>query len=216
VIELAIKGAASYLLGSIVGGLLIGHFRGVDLRTLGSGNAGATNALRTQGWKVGLLVFVIDLAKGVIATKVIAPAVIPGIAPDAELNAWSAAVCGLAVILGHVYPVWCGFRGGKGVAPFVGAVLGISAQLMLVMVLTWLVATILFGYVGLSSILGALAVAVAIATGAFAPHTPRLTFGILAALLILYTHRGNIARMRAGTESRARRLWMLGTRRGQA
>lgn len=69
---------------------------------------------------------------------------------------------------------------------------------------------------GLSSILGALAVAVAIATGAFAPRTPLLTFGILAALLILYTHRGNIASMRAGTESCAKRLWLFGTRRGQA
>lgn len=215
-IELAIKAAVSYLLGSIVGGLVIGHFRGVDLRTLGSGNAGATNALRTQGWKAGLLVFAIDVAKGVIATRVIAPAVIPGIAPDGELHAWSTAVCGIAVILGHVYPIWCGFRGGKGVAPFVGAVLGISAQLLLVMVLTWLVAAILFGYVGLSSILGALAVATAIATGTFALHTPLLTFGILAALLILYTHRSNIARMRAGTESRARRLWLFGVRRKRA
>ncbi len=215
-IELAIKGAVSYLLGSIVGGLVIGHFRGVDLRKLGSGNAGATNALRTQGWKVGLLVFVIDLAKGLIATRVIAPAAIPGIAPDAQLSPWCAAVCGIAVILGHVYPIWCGFRGGKGVAPFVGAVLGISAQLVLLMALTWLVATILFGYVGLSSILGALAVATAIATGGFAPHTPLLIFGVIAALLILYTHRGNIVRMRAGTESRARRLWLLGCRRGRA
>jgi len=216
-IELILKGALSYLLGSIVGSLAVARLTGgADIRTLGSGNAGATNALRTQGRKVALVVLVIDLAKGWIATAMVATWAMPaGIAAaSAGLAAWSAPVCGLAVMLGHVYPLWYGFRGGKGVATLLGAVLGIKAWLLLPMILTWLAAVIAFGYVGLASILGAVALAVALALTR--SGTPLLVFGILSALLILYTHRSNLARMRAGTESRARRLWLFGTRRGHA
>ena len=216
-IELMLKGALSYLLGSIVGSLAVARLTGgADIRTLGSGNAGATNALRTQGRKVALVVLVIDLAKGWIATAMVATWAMPaGItAASTALAAWSAPVCGLAVMLGHVYPLWYGFRGGKGVATLLGAVLGIKAWLLLPMILTWLAAVIAFGYVGLASILGAVALAVALALTR--SGTPLLVFGVLSALLILYTHRSNLARMRAGTESRARRLWLFGTRRGHA
>ena len=211
-IELLVKGGLSYLLGSILGSLVIGRFRGVDIRALGSGNAGATNALRTQGKRIAFWVLVIDLAKGWIATHLIAPALLPGIAPAAPaLHAWCVTVCGLAVILGHVYPLWFGFRGGKGVATLVGAVLGIHPWLLLPMVLTWLAAVMLFGFVGLASMLSAFALAVSIAISAGSPRLPLLSLGILVALLILFTHRSNIARMRAGTESRARRLWLFGS-----
>ena len=217
-IELLLKGGLSYLLGSIMGSLAVARLTGgVDIRTLGSGNAGATNALRTQGRKVGLTVLLIDLVKGWIATGVIAPlALPPGVLPPASttLASWSAPVCGIAVMLGHVYPLWYGFRGGKGVATLLGAVLGINARLLLPMLLTWLAAVIAFGYVGLASILAAVALAVAIARRS--PPGPLLVFAVLAALLILYTHRSNIARMRQGSESRARRLWLFGTRRGSA
>ena len=217
-IELVLKGGLSYLLGSIIGSLAIARLTGgADIRTLGSGNAGATNAMRTQGKTVGLTVLLIDLAKGWIATGVIAPLALPsGVLPPAStaLASWSAPVCGIAVMLGHVYPLWYGFRGGKGVATLLGAVLGINARLLLPMLLTWLAAVIAFGYVGLASILAAVALAVAVALRS--PPGPLLAFGILAALLILYTHRSNIARMRQGTESRARRLWLFGTRRGSA
>jgi acyl phosphate:glycerol-3-phosphate acyltransferase len=208
--ELILKAGLSYLLGSIMGSLTVARLTGgVDIRTLGSGNAGATNALRTQGKKVAFAVLVIDLAKGWIATAVVATWVMPGgfTAASAALAAWSAAVCGIAVMLGHVYPLWYGFRGGKGVATLLGAVLGIKAWLLLPMILAWLAAVIAFGYVGLAS-------AVTVALTRSGP--PLLAFGIVSALLILYTHRSNLARMRAGTESRARRLWLFGTRRGPA
>jgi glycerol-3-phosphate acyltransferase PlsY len=217
VIELLVKGGLSYLLGSILGSLVIGRFRGVDIRALGSGNAGATNALRTQGKRIAFGVLLIDLAKGWIATHLIAPALLPGIAPAAPaLHAWCVTVCGLAVILGHVYPLWFGFRGGKGVATLVGAVLGIHPWLLLPMVLTWLAAVMLFGFVGLASMLSAFALAVVIALSAGSPRAPLLSYGILVALLILFTHRANIARMRAGTESRAQRLWLFGAHGRQA
>jgi acyl phosphate:glycerol-3-phosphate acyltransferase len=215
-IELIVKVLLAYLVGSVVGSLLIGRLRGVDIRTLGSGNAGATNMLRTEGKVAALAVLVIDLGKGWLATGVIAPWPWPGSALPAHPLATPAlliAACGLAVIVGHVYPVWHGFRGGKGVATFVGAVLGISGYLVLIMLATWLVVVVLFGFVGLASMVGVGAVA-----GAIAIHSgpgALLAFGVLAALLILYTHRGNIERMLAGTESRARRLWLFGAKRDQ-
>lgn len=216
-IELVLKAGLSYLLGSVMGSLVIARLTGgADIRTLGSGNAGATNALRTQGRKVGLAVLAIDLAKGWIATGVLAPWVLPAVIPSAAapLALWCAPLCGIAVMLGHVYPLWFGFRGGKGVATLLGAVLGINGWLLLPMTLTWLAAVIVFGYVGLASMLAAVALAVAVAVTS--QSVPLIAFGIVSVLLILYTHRSNIARMRTGAESRARRLWLFGTRRGSA
>ena len=157
--ELLVKALLAYLLGSVVGSLVIGAARGVDIRTLGSGNAGATNALRTQGKAVGLAVFVIDLLKGWVATGLLAGWVLPWIVPaGSPLDGWRVPVCALAVILGHVYPVWFGFRGGKGVATLVGALQGIAPVLVLVFILAWLVVVILTGFVGLASICASLAV----------------------------------------------------------
>ncbi|MBS0367074.1 MAG: glycerol-3-phosphate 1-O-acyltransferase PlsY [Proteobacteria bacterium] len=238
--ELALKALLSYLLGSLMGSLIVGRLRGgVDIRTLGSGNAGATNALRTQGKAVGLTVLVIDLAKGWIATALIAPwhplTAVPagagalhdlaaaneaalGWAP-ADALGWAQAACGLAVMLGHVYPLFFGFRGGKGVATLIGAVSGISAWLLLPMILTWFVVVVVSGYVSLASMAGAVALVVAIGllhTSVDRDNTrlPMLLFAALSALLIIYTHRSNITRIRAGTESRARRLWRFGRNPG--
>ncbi len=211
---LLLKALLSYLLGSVIGSLVIGRIRGVDIRKMGSGNPGATNALRTQGLKVGVAVFAIDVFKGWFATAVLAGWPLSlGPPADPALAAWAAPVCGIAVILGHLYPVWFGFRGGKGVATFVGAVLGISGWLLLVFVLAWLASVILLGFVGLASMLGAVAVAVAVAVGDSPARTPLLVFALATTALILYSHRGNLARMRAGTEPRAKRLWLFGTRR---
>lgn len=216
-IELILKALLAYLIGSLVGSLALGKLRGVDIRTMGSGNAGATNMLRTQGKLAAIAVLLIDLGKGWVATAVLASSKIPGIPPaEPGMRALLLTVCGLAVIVGHVYPLWYGFRGGKGVATFLGAVLGINAALALVMVLTWLVVVILSGFVGLASMVGAGAVAAAIAARHSSERAPLLAFGVLAALLIIYTHRANIGRMLAGTESRAKRLWLLGLKRGQS
>jgi len=208
--ELLIKALLGYCLGALVGSLIIGRLRGVDIRTMGSGNAGATNALRTQGKAMGLTVLVIDLAKGWVATAWLAHWSVPLVMPAAPaLAAWAVPVCGIAVMLGHVYPVWFGFRGGKGVATLVGVLLGVSGWLLLVFLGVFLATVMACGFVGLGSMLGAAAVALAVALGHFPPRGPLLTLALLAALLIVYTHRGNIQRMRAGTESRARRLWLL-------
>jgi len=218
VIELLVKAVLGYLLGSIVGSLLVGKLRGgVDIRSMGSGNAGATNALRTQSKAFAFWVLLIDIGKGWIATGLLADARIPGIAAAPEhWRAWSVAVCGIAVILGHVYPLWHGFRGGKGVATVVGAVLGASPVLLVPMLVVWLLAVIVFGFVGLASILGGVTFAVAAAASGVPGRMPLLTFAAISAVLIAFTHRANIARMMAGTEPRARRLWLLGSARSRS
>jgi acyl phosphate:glycerol-3-phosphate acyltransferase len=213
--ELVLKGIVCYLLGSVIGGLVVGRVRGgIDIRKSGSGNAGGTNALRTQGALFAFWVMVIDIGKGWLATTFIArwmPSESMG-GIDPILHPWCVPVCGLAVMLGHVYPLWHGFRGGKGVATMLGAIAGVAAWLLLPVLLAWAITAVLTGYVGLASMVAAVAFAVAIAVSTIVPHVPLLTFGVLTVLLIIYTHRGNITRMRAGTEPRARKIWLLGAR----
>jgi glycerol-3-phosphate acyltransferase PlsY len=208
VTEFLVKILVSYLLGSIVGSLVVGRLRGgVDIRTLGSGNAGGTNALRTQGKAFAFWVMLIDIGKGWMAARVVASW---PVAAAADLGDWLPAACGLAAIAGHVYPVWHGFRGGKGVATLVGVVLGINLWLLVPMLLTWLVAVVLTGFVGLGSMLAACSIPVFVVEGGIEPRVPLVVFGAVATAMIVFTHRGNIARMRAGTEPRARRLWFFG------
>src|SRR5689334_24175194 len=113
--EFGLKVLLAYLLGSVVGSLVLGRLKGVDIRQMGSGNAGATNALRTQGKGFAIAVFIIDIAKGWLASGWLPGLVIPGLSgagemPPAGLSAWLPAACGFAAILGHCFPVWHGFR----------------------------------------------------------------------------------------------------------
>jgi glycerol-3-phosphate acyltransferase PlsY len=210
--ELAAKLLIAYLLGSLLASLILGHLKGVDIRALGSGNAGATNAMRTQGTAFGLAVFVLDLAKGVLAVRVLPALVLPGLGIDPALSReWLTLGCALAVVLGHVYPVWFGFRGGKGVATLIGAVAALSPVLLVPMLGGWLLVVLLTGYVGLASILAALALPVFVRLDRPA-DVPLLGFAACVALLVAFTHRGNVTRMLRGSEHRARRLWLFGSR----
>jgi acyl phosphate:glycerol-3-phosphate acyltransferase len=215
VIDLVVNILLSYLLGSVVGSLLLGQLRGgVDIRKLASGNAGATNALRTQGKAFAFGVLCIDILKGWVATRVLAPLTLLGDGARVDGSvAWAAALCGIAVMLGHVYPLFYGLRGGKGVATLVGVVLGLDPALLVPVLVTWLVAAMLFGYVGLASMVATVALPVAVLVGRFEPQAPLVFFGVCASVLITFTHRSNIARMQAGTEPRARRLWLFGKQR---
>jgi acyl phosphate:glycerol-3-phosphate acyltransferase len=210
--ELAVKVLLSYLVGSIVGGLVVGRLRGgVDIRKLGSGNAGGTNALRTQGRAFATWVMLIDIGKGWVAARLIAQLLLPGMALAPEtVRVWIPSVCGVAAIVGHVYPVWHGFRGGKGVATLVGVVLGLDASLLLPMLLTWFLFVMLFGFVGLASMLASASLPIYVSMVGVEPGLPLTTFGVVVTALIVFTHRGNIARMRAKTEPRARKLWLFG------
>jgi glycerol-3-phosphate acyltransferase PlsY len=212
-IDLAFKALLAYLLGSIVGSLVLGKLRGVDIRTLGSGNAGGTNALRTQGKGFALGTVVIDVLKGWVAVALLpalpVAAVVGGVATP---SAWTPVACGFAAIAGHVWPVWHGFRGGKGAATLVGALVGLNVWLLVPVLAAWLVMVMLFGFVGLASIAAAVALPIAILLRFGFTELPLLIFAVGVAVLVAITHRSNIARMRAGTEPRARRLWLLGRR----
>jgi glycerol-3-phosphate acyltransferase PlsY len=210
--EFPVKVLLAYLLGSVVGSLVVGRLRGgVDIRTQGSGNAGATNAVRTQGWRFAVWVIVIDIAKGWVAAAVL-PRLqgLPPAAPLAQL--WLPAACAFAAIVGHVFPVWHGFRGGKGVATLVGAYAGLEPFLLLPLFLGWLGVVMVSGYIGLSSILASLIVPAYLLIRDGGAMTPELGFALACAALVIYTHRGNVRRMRAGTEPRARKLWLFGRR----
>jgi len=213
--DFILKVILAYLLGSVVGSLVVGRLRGgVDIRTLGSGNAGSTNALRTQGLGFGIWVIAIDVAKGWVAAALLPALVIPGIGTGSnDLAAWLPAACGFAAILGHVFPVWHGFRGGKGVATLVGSYAGLEPMLLAPLVASWLAVVTVSGFVGLSSIAASLAVPVYLLLRDGARLTPQMGFALACAVLVIYTHRGNVRRMRAGTEPRARKLWLFGRER---
>lgn len=210
--DFGLKVLVAYLLGSVVGSLVVGRLRGgVDIRQMGSGNAGATNALRTQGKGFAVAVIIIDIAKGWLASGLLPGLGIPGVAASPPaLAAWLPAACGFAAILGHCFPVWHGFRGGKGVATLVGAFAGLDAWLLLPLFGTWLVVVVVSGFVGLASIVASLALPVYLLVRDGARTTPELCFAAACSLLVLFTHRGNLRRMRAGSEPRARRLWLFG------
>ena len=211
VIELILKVVASYLLGSILGSLVLARLTGrEDIRALGSRNPGSTNALRAYGKAFALGVAAIDIGKGWLATRLL-PAVALPLAPvSGEVRAWMPAACGAAVMLGHAYPLWFGFRGGKAVATFLGAVLGLVPRLVLPVVLAWAVVIVLTGFVGLASIVAAVLFPLFVDRAGLAAERPLLAFAIVAAVLIVFTHRANIARMLAGCEPRAHRLWLFG------
>jgi glycerol-3-phosphate acyltransferase PlsY len=211
-LELGVKILIAYLLGALLGSLILGRLRGVDIRSMGSGNAGATNALRTQGKLFGLLVLAVDIAKGLFVVWWLPKAALPAVGIDPELpRAWLTVACGFAVIVGHVYPVWFSFRGGKGVATVVGVIAAVDPRLIAPLLLSWFVVLVLTGYVSLASMLSGL-VLVAASHVLEPDNVPLLSFCAAVTAFVIYTHRGNIARMRAGRESRVRRLWLFRSR----
>ena len=154
----------------------------------------------------------IDVGKGWLATRLIAGLALPVADAPAAVGVWIPAACGAAAMLGHVYPLWFEFRGGKAVATLIGAVLGMAPVLVLALVAVWLVVVLLTGFVGLASMVAAALLPLGMLWVPAGPRAPAVAFGIFAAALIIFTHRGNIARMRGGREPRAQRLWLLGRR----
>jgi glycerol-3-phosphate acyltransferase PlsY len=192
--------AASYLLGSIPAGYLAGRLAGVDVRQHGSGNIGATNVLRVVGKPYGFAVFVFDAGKGLAAVR-LAYFVFSG-AAHPEYYAIAAAV---VVVLGHSFPIWLKFKGGKGVATTVGAVAGLIPLAVIPAGIIWLVVFGISRYVSLASIVATALLPVVIAIMLHLHVTSGsglLYFSIAIALLITWRHRANLARLRAGTEPR--------------
>lgn len=208
-LELFIKAALAYLLGSMLGGLIVGKLKGgVDIRQQGSGNAGGTNALRTRGWWFALWVMIIDIGKGWLAVQLI-----PSLSLFATNNevslVWVEMVCAMAVVVGHVYPIWFGFRGGKGAATLVGVLTGLAPPALLSVLGTWIVVLMLTGFVGLSTMLATVTFNIWVVVQPSVDKSALLVFGATMLLFVVYTHRSNIQRMRAGTENRAKKLWLF-------
>jgi len=195
---------AAYLIGAVPFALIVARLNGIpDIRTVGSGNVGATNVLRLLGPRVAVWVFVLDLAKGVLpvlAARWIAAGVIP-LNHDVFLS-----LVAVASILGHVFPVYIGFRGGKGVLTALGALLVLMPLPVTACVAVFLVVTVLFRYISLGSILAALCLPIFLVLHQFAlGHTVPATnwvLGALIAVLVPMTHLQNIRRLLTGTENR--------------
>ena len=189
--------AASYLLGAIPTSLIAARaLRGVDLRRVGSGNLGATNLYRAAGWKAALPVAAFDIAKGLVPATLIAGTVGPG--PRSE---GIALACGLAAVVGHVYSVFARFRGGKGVATGAGAMLGLAPLAVGAAAGIWALVTLMSGYVSLGSMIAALSLVPAV-WFLYPDQRGLLPFYLLLAVGIVWVHRANLARLRAGTEHR--------------
>lgn len=211
-LELGLKTLIAYLLGSLMGALLVGATRDVDIREQGSGNAGGTNALRTQGFWFAAAVVFIDIAKGALAAGWLPGWNIPGIGWDPGIDRdWLVAACAAAAVAGHVWPLFHDFRGGKGGATLVGALLALAPLVVPVAIAGWFIIVALTGFAGLATMTAAATVPVAL--WLFDLQSPTLlAFAIAMAAFIAWTHRSNIARMKAGSEPHLTRLWLLRSR----
>ncbi|HEX9792676.1 MAG TPA: glycerol-3-phosphate 1-O-acyltransferase PlsY [Planctomycetota bacterium] len=197
--QLALAAAGGYLLGSVSFALLMARLHGVDLAMVGSGNPGATNVSRALGVRVGVLVFLLDALKGLLAAWCALR-----LASEAPLTV--AVAAGAGAVSGHCWPFWRRFRGGKGVATLSGVMLALDPLALLLAGSIWLAGLLATRFMSVASM--GLAVGLPLAVwlrdreAATAERLPLLGFALGAGLLLVWTHRGNLARLAAGTENR--------------
>lgn len=217
-LELGVKFLISYFIGSLMGALIIGWLRGgVDIRTMGSGNAGGTNALRTQGVLFALGVVIIDVGKGAIGAGVVPGLELPFVPADPLISReWLTLCCAAAAVFGHVWPVYHRFRGGKGAATLVGTFIIIAPLLIPPMLLVWGAVLILSGYVGLATMMAAITVPVWVAVTRLPEDQPLLIYCAVMAAYVVRWHRLNIARMKDGTEHRNTGVMIFSSKRTAA
>ena len=192
----------SYLIGSISGSMVIGKFKKVDIREMGSGNAGGTNAFRTQGALFALGVIIIDIFKGFAATYYIGM----GFGDVSSLSL----ICGFASVIGHIYPIYHQFKGGKGAGTLIGVLLALplSGIVIPTLILIWLIILVITGYVGFGTIITGISFPIYLYL--FNNQVPELMiFGMLCSILIIFTHRSNIIRMYRGDENQFEKIMIL-------
>ena len=191
----------AYLIGSIPTSVWVSRFfYGIDIREYGSGNAGATNSFRVMGPRLGTLVMVVDMLKGFAAVKL--AYLLPFYVDNDIARTGFMIGLGLAAVLGHIFPIWADFRGGKGVATLFGLVLGISPWTALCCVGIFLVVLYITRFVSLSSILASIAFPVFILVIFNVENQAYRVFAIAVALLVILTHQKNISRLLRGSESK--------------
>jgi glycerol-3-phosphate acyltransferase PlsY len=195
--NLLLTALGAFLLGSIPTGYLVARAKGVDIRQHGSGNIGATNVFRTLGKPLGVFVFMVDALKGF--------AVVWLAGRFGGASDWAGIIAAVAVIAGHNYTPWLGFKGGKGIATSAGVLLALMPWAVLCIAIVWFVVFKVSRYVSLASISAATALPVAVAalwSAGCGGNGPLLGFSVLISALAIWRHRTNIQRLRAGTESR--------------
>ena len=207
----AVAIVVAYLLGSVPFGFIIARAHGKDLRTIGSGNIGATNLARAVGRQWGYVCFALDVLKGLIPVAVVG-AIVDVRSDPVALSLWL--TVGIAAIVGHVFPVYLRFKGGKGVATSFGVALGLWPYFTicaLVALAVWVIVVLIWHYISLASICAAAAFPIALALGMSALPDwdsaslwPLLVAAIIIPILVIVRHRANIARLVAGTESKVR------------
>lgn len=207
-LELGTKILLAYLLGSVSGSLLIGKLKGgVDIRQMGSGNAGGTNALRTQGKMFAFGVLIIDVGKGYISAALIPVLAIAGLAEDPAVGReWLVMACSSAAVIGHCYPFWYGFHGGKGAATLIGTLAFVQPVILLPVIAVWLLVVMSSGFVAVATIMAGFSAPVYLLLTGQAANQPLLALAVSMALFLLYTHRENIRRLKAGAETRVGQL----------
>lgn len=194
----------SYLFGSISGSLLLGKFNNIDIRKLGSGNAGGTNALRSVGPLFAFGTIMIDIFKGFIPVYFLPSLINNG-------NPWIPVLLGIAAVVGHVYPIFYSFKGGKGAGTLVGVVMAIFPISIPIIFCTWIIILVFTGYVGLSTMCAG--VSLVVITYLQYPYNGidsafgYFTIGI--AIFLFYTHRENIQRMLSGNENQFRKVMIF-------
>ena len=203
----------SYLVGSIPTSIIVSKIsKGIDIRNYGSGNAGGTNVMRVLGWKQGLFVIVLDIMKGVLAVIVIAR-LHNGNVPFENATPFDdftlvQIIAGISAVIGHIWTVFAGFKGGKGIATALGMLLMIVTVDMLVAIGVFLIVVTVSRYVSLASIIGAIAVPLTLIVRENIFHVDipgygtLLPFIILLTLLVIFTHRKNVVRLINGNESK--------------
>ncbi len=203
-LELGVKFLISYFIGSLMGAMIVGKLRGgVDIRTMGSGNAGGTNALRTQGALFALGVIIIDIGKGVIGAGVVPGLEIPFVPQDPAISrTWLTLSCAAAAVFGHVWPVYHRFRGGKGGATLIGTLAVLAPQLIVVVLVVFAAVLVTTGYVGLSTMSAATALPIWVAVTRLPDDQPLFIYLAVMAACVITWHRSNIGRMVAGNENR--------------
>ena len=203
-LETLLKFLLAYAIGNVMGGQIVGALRGgIDLRTLGSGNVGATNALRTQGKGFALAVLLIDAGKGALAATLVPMIPWPWPSGFVMPQQWLAYLCGLGVALGHCYPLTLKLRGGKGVATLAGVFAALLWPALLWMLAVFVLLVILSGYVSLATMLAALTGVVwTVFSDVAGLKSATGVFTVAMAALVLFKHRKNLLRLWRGTEHR--------------
>jgi glycerol-3-phosphate acyltransferase PlsY len=193
----------AYLTGAIPSAVWLGKsFFGIDVREHGSGNAGATNTFRVLGKKAGIIVMAADILKGAVATSY-ANLLINWSVVDQDDIVFYKLMFGVIAVIGHIFPVYVNFKGGKGVATLLGMVLAIHAEAALICIAVFLVVFLISKYVSLGSMIAALAFPILLLLPRFSPDEPVLTvFGFVIFVLVVLTHQKNIKRLINGEESK--------------